>query len=611
MHQSNTSSPIVFLVPLLVALLLLVSGGPLRAQYCELYFEEFPFGGPGDLDNGTFLVEWCENGATITSSNFCLTGESFKLAAADHDPIIWVYVDSQSCTAVRLEFDYGQFFDTLTQVFYAVSDDATLDCAAPILNSAGFLTQTGGVCTPAQLTIPLSAGQSVYFQFDHGPTADSLFIDNVSIQLETCDCEGGSSDHGPCETGGPGCNDPVIEACVCAIDPYCCDTAWDEQCVEEVETLLCGDCGGGPDCQLEFAADFGTYFQSGTVCELWPELFESCAGQGPWITSSGDCGAAGDYVMHFASGFPYSSANTVCLDLAAATEASLWFDYAKDSGTLGPAVEVSVAGGEFTSFWDAPFSVPGGCHTECLDLSPLLGESEVRFRFSSGSSVANGATFDDILLALESSCPSCTDPTADAGPDRLLAVNTTVQLAGSAGGGSGGDCPADYSPSWSGPGIVAGGDTLTPTVDQAGTYTLSVSCENCPATDTVTVHDETVSAEMICYPLTGTLPFHTQFFVQLINDYPAQARTVAGRIGVRLAGGQFFPGWRAGFTNIGPSNSYSSSWVQQIPALPSMVGDTVFELVAQDVTAAPYNQPPYPPAGSVAAADCTVTGVAP
>jgi len=596
---------------LVIVLLLPIGGGVLRAQYCELYFEEFPFGGPGDLDNGTFLAEWCENGATITASNFCLTGESFKLAVADHDPILWVFVDSQSCSAVRLEFDYGQFFDSLTQVRYAVSDDTVLDCGAPILNSAGFLTQTGGICTPTQLTIPLAGDQSVYFQFDHGPTSDALFLDNVSIQLETCDCEGSGSDHGPCETGGPGCDDPVIEACVCAVDPYCCDTAWDEQCVAEVESLLCGDCGGGPVCLFEFAADLGSFFQSGTVCELWPALFENCQGLGPWITSSGDCGGAGDYVMHFGSGFPYSSADTVCLDLSAATEASLWFDFAKDSGTLGPAVEVSVAGGAFSSFWTAPFSVPGGCLTECLDLGPLLGESEVRVRFSSGSSVANGATFDDILLALDSGCPPCTDPVAEAGPDRLLAAGGTAQLAGSAGGGSGGTCPADYSPSWSGPGIIAGGDSFTPTVDQSGVYTLTVSCDSCTETDTVTVYDETVSAALTCHPLSGTLPFETQLSVWLANDYTGQTRTVAGRINVRLDGGQFFTSWRAGYTNIGPAGNFNTSWVQSIPALASMVGMTRFELEAQDVTTAPYNHPPYPPAGSSASDSCTVTGLAP
>ena len=218
MHLARTASLVLALALFTV---------PAQGQYCELYFEGFPFGGPADFDNGAFRVEWCANGAEVSSSNFCNTGTSFRLASGSQDPVVWVHLNGQACTAVRLEFDYGQFFDSLTQVRYAVSSDTVLDCGAAILTSAGFLTQTGGICTPAQLTIPVSGAQSVYFQFDHGPTSDAIFLDNVSIQLETCDCEGGSSDHGPCETGGPGCNDPVIEACVCALDPYCCTTAWD------------------------------------------------------------------------------------------------------------------------------------------------------------------------------------------------------------------------------------------------------------------------------------------------------------------------------------------------------------------------------------------------
>jgi hypothetical protein len=42
----------------------------------------------------------------------------------------------------------------------------------------------------------------------------------------------------------PGCGDPELEACVCAIDPYCCDTAWDEACVNTTSYRECGDpCG--------------------------------------------------------------------------------------------------------------------------------------------------------------------------------------------------------------------------------------------------------------------------------------------------------------------------------------------------------------------------------
>ncbi|MCK4627028.1 MAG: hypothetical protein KAV00_17075, partial [Phycisphaerae bacterium] len=50
--------------------------------------------------------------------------------------------------------------------------------------------------------------------------------------------------HNCCETGhGAGCSNPDIEACVCAEDRYCCQTEWDENCVDEVISLACGTCG--------------------------------------------------------------------------------------------------------------------------------------------------------------------------------------------------------------------------------------------------------------------------------------------------------------------------------------------------------------------------------
>jgi hypothetical protein len=53
-------------------------------------------------------------------------------------------------------------------------------------------------------------------------------------------------DHDPCTTGG--CLDPACDPCVsqiCAADPYCCSSAWDSICVDEVESICGQTCGGG------------------------------------------------------------------------------------------------------------------------------------------------------------------------------------------------------------------------------------------------------------------------------------------------------------------------------------------------------------------------------
>jgi hypothetical protein len=58
-------------------------------------------------------------------------------------------------------------------------------------------------------------------------------------------CGAPPSGSGACCTpeATPGCAaDPAIEDCVCFLDPYCCDTEWDDYCVAEVDDFGCGTC---------------------------------------------------------------------------------------------------------------------------------------------------------------------------------------------------------------------------------------------------------------------------------------------------------------------------------------------------------------------------------
>src|SRR4029453_8138066 len=50
------------------------------------------------------------------------------------------------------------------------------------------------------------------------------------------------SDHNCYETGGPRCTNLACCAQVCAADPFCCETAWDGICVGEALSM-CGNCG--------------------------------------------------------------------------------------------------------------------------------------------------------------------------------------------------------------------------------------------------------------------------------------------------------------------------------------------------------------------------------
>jgi hypothetical protein len=68
--------------------------------------------------------------------------------------------------------------------------------------------------------------------------------------IETGDEDDGAppGGNGDCCAAQPqgGCADAMIEACVCADDPTCCEQAWDDVCVESVAGLGCGQCGNAP-----------------------------------------------------------------------------------------------------------------------------------------------------------------------------------------------------------------------------------------------------------------------------------------------------------------------------------------------------------------------------
>ncbi len=122
---------------------------------------------------------------------------------------------------------------------------------------------------------------------------------------------------------------------------------------------------------------------------------------------------------------------------------------------------------------------------------------------------------------------------------------------------------------------------------------------------------QTVISRLDSTSTTGILPFSTQFSVTLENTYTGQTRQVAARLDVDLASGASFPNWRSGWANIDAGSSYTTTWGQSIPALPTLVGMNVFTLHAWDVTPAPYNQPPYPAAGDSDSDMVVVTGVYP
>ncbi|MHC5110000.1 MAG: hypothetical protein ACYTHJ_08990, partial [Planctomycetota bacterium] len=63
--------------------------------------------------------------------------------------------------------------------------------------------------------------------------------------------------HDCCEVSqSAGCSDSAIAACVCGFDPFCCQTQWDQICVDNVDKFACGTCQAGVfDCNNNLLPD--------------------------------------------------------------------------------------------------------------------------------------------------------------------------------------------------------------------------------------------------------------------------------------------------------------------------------------------------------------------
>jgi hypothetical protein len=121
---------------------------------------------------------------------------------------------------------------------------------------------------------------------------------------------------------------------------------------------------------------------------------------------------------------------------------------------------------------------------------------------------------------------------------------------------------------------------------------------------------DTVQVAIGANPGSGVLPFTTQMAVSLTN-LTDENRRAAAKINVVIGNGSSYSNWRAGWTNLGDSETYSTMWNQHLPAIGSLTGNNVFTLIGADVTPAPYNQPPFAPSGDTDTDAVTITAATP
>ena len=390
------------------------AGGGDDPDFCLLHVEPFEtFSAPGDVEDPRFSIDWCESGGAVVPSGFCPTGGAYRLDPADR--LAARLASAEACGRIRITFLASSLFDTWSRLEIG---PATADCTGPVVRTE-FIEVSKGACLAFEVDYEIPeahVGEDLLVRWVHGGGAGVLLVDQIAFEAMSC-CDPPA--HGCCEVGSGGCDDAVIEACVCAIDPYCCETAWDAICIDAIASGGCGACES--DCLMAFETDFGEDYVPGGPCSAFPELFETCTGTGPFLTTSGGCASSGDAAIRFGGGFPWSAFETRCLDLTAAGTAVLRFSCSTSLGVAGPVVEVVDPDGTSVEILRVPFASEPGCREFTVDLTTHIATPGVRLRFRSGSSVAEATRIDDVRIELdpahdacESGSPGCADPGIEA-----------------------------------------------------------------------------------------------------------------------------------------------------------------------------------------------------
>lgn len=173
-------------------------------------------------------------------------------------------------------------------------------------------------------------------------------------------------------------------------------------------------------------------------------------------------------------------------------------------------------------------------------------------------------------------------PTANAGAPKDLTCSATATVLSGSGGGT-------YS--WSGPGILSGGNTASPTVNQPGTYTLVVTTSGCPSPPAVV----TVSQNT-------TPPSVTSSGGQLtcsVTSTTAVASTTTSPATYNWSG----PGIVSGGTSSSPTVNQPGTYNYTVTSSSNGCSTTGSQAITQNIT------PPSVTSSASAVLNCTLTNV--
>lgn len=164
-------------------------------------------------------------------------------------------------------------------------DESTGGAAPPPATGSGPADSNGEPEPP-----PADTGGGTFDPLDDDGSSTSLGDDGGSASA------GGGLPSSCCAAGlGAGCSDPAVEACVCGADAFCCEEQWDDLCAASADACG-GNCGGGGGggggacCMVQAGPGCVDAAIEGCVC-----LFDSFCCDTQWddvcVEEAADCGA--------------------------------------------------------------------------------------------------------------------------------------------------------------------------------------------------------------------------------------------------------------------------------------------------------------------------------
>lgn len=173
-------------------------------------------------------------GATCGSDDQCC-------AQADGKPGICATVSGVSlCSTDQGCFPLESDCSDPGQCCTGTCDPAFLKCANACAESGAACTIDGECCSGSCAAGSCSAAcSSSYCKVDADCCSNACILGTCAAST----CHAADCSHGPCTTGAPLQKSPGclgVDTCitsVCKADPYCCCTAWDQNCVDETVNL--------------------------------------------------------------------------------------------------------------------------------------------------------------------------------------------------------------------------------------------------------------------------------------------------------------------------------------------------------------------------------------